>query len=92
MVAACTQPLLVGPPEQLQAVMQALDRDVIDPDTGRSVVDLQWVKSLRIENGESELTLTFEPACGAGKVMSEAAFHTLLRLQPDTDIYISHRS
>lgn len=87
---ACTQPQLAGSPELLQQVLQALNAHVIDPDAGRGIVDLQWVKALRIGNGEAELTLSFAPACGPGKELSELAFQTLRRLLPDTDVYVRH--
>lgn len=87
---ACTQPQLAGPTDCLQKVLRALNREVVDPDTQRGIVDLQWVKSLRIEQGEAELTLSFAPACGPGKELSESAFQTLLRLMPDTDVYVHH--
>jgi metal-sulfur cluster biosynthetic enzyme len=87
---ACAQPLLAGPPEQLQRVLKALNRDVVDPDAERGIVDLHWVRSLRIDNGEAELTLSFPPSCGPGKALSDAAFHSLMRVLPDTDVYVQH--
>jgi metal-sulfur cluster biosynthetic enzyme len=87
---ACAQPQLAGRAEQLQQVMQALNHHVVDPAAGRGIVDLQWVKALRIGDGEAELTLSFAPACGPGKELSESAFQTLRRLLPDTDVYVRH--
>ena len=87
---ACTQPQLAGSTDQLQQVLQALNAHVVDPDAGRGIVDLQWVRALRIEGGEAELTLSFAPACGPGKELSESAFQTLRRLLPDTDVYVRH--
>lgn len=86
----CAHPRLAGQRDQLQQVMQELDRHVVDPDTGRGIVDLQWVKALHIGNGEAELTLGFAPKCGPGKELADAAFQTLRRLLPDTDIFVSH--
>ena len=86
----CTQPKLAGRADQLQQVLQALNRQVVDPAAGRGIVDLQWVRSLRIENGEAELTLSFAPECGPGKDLSESAFQTLRGLLPDTDVYVRH--
>jgi len=86
----CAHPQLAGRHDLLQRVMQELNREVIDPDVGRGIVDLHWVQALRIENGEAELTLGFAPGCGPAKQMSETAFQTLRRLLPDTDVYVRH--
>lgn len=86
----CAHPRLAGRRELLQRVMQALNREVIDPDAGRGIVDLHWVQALRIEDGEAELTLGFTLGCGPAKQMSESAFQTLRRLLPDTDVYVRH--
>ena len=87
---ACAQPQMAGPRDQLQQVMRELNRVVVDPDAGRGIVDLQWVRALRIEDGEAELTLSFAPLCGPGKALSESAFQTLRRLLPETDVYVRH--
>jgi metal-sulfur cluster biosynthetic enzyme len=86
----CAHPQLAGRMDELLRVMQELNREVVDPDAGRGIVDLQWVKSLRIQDGEAELTLSFAPVCGPGKDLSESAFQTLRRLLPDTDVYVRH--
>jgi metal-sulfur cluster biosynthetic enzyme len=86
----CLNPELAGRSEQLARVLDVLNREVIDPDAGRGIVDLHWVKALRIQDGEAELTLSFAPACGPGKQLSETAFQTLRRLLPDTDVYVRH--
>lgn len=82
----CLTPVLAG--EQVERVMGALDREVRA--SGHGIVELHWVKSLRIADGEAELTVTFPPRCGGGKELAEAAFGTLRRLLPDTDIYVRH--
>ena len=86
----CAHPLMAGRQEQLQQVLQELNREVVDPGAGRGIVDLQWVRALRIEDGEAELTLSFAPRCGPGKALSESAFQTLRRMLPDTDVYVRH--
>ncbi|MDP1534398.1 MAG: iron-sulfur cluster assembly protein, partial [Rubrivivax sp.] len=63
---------------------------VVDSGAGRSIVDLQLVKSLRIEGGEAELTVSFAPHCGPAMALAEQAFQTLRRALPDTDIYVRH--
>jgi metal-sulfur cluster biosynthetic enzyme len=87
---ACAHPDLAGEMDQVARVLQALDQDVRDPDSGRGIVGLQWVRSLHIEGDEAELTLNFAPTCGPAKDMAEAAFQTLRRTLPDTDVYVRH--
>lgn len=89
--SACAHPQLAGRHDQLRRVLDALDREVRDPDTGLGVVQLQWVRALQIGDDEAELTLAFDADCGPGQALSEAAFQTLRRLLPDTDIYVRHR-
>ncbi len=86
----CRHPRLAGRADQLALVMQALDRQVIEPVSQRGIVSLAWVKSLRIEGGEAELTVTFPPSCGAGQRLADAAFQALRGLLPDTDVYVRH--
>ena len=63
----------------------------LDPiETAFGIVSLAWVKSLRIEGGEAELTVTFPPSCGAGQRLADAAFQALRGLLPDTDVYVRH--
>ena len=87
---ACAAPDLVGAEQPLRRVMTALNLGVVDPGSGRGIVDLHWVKSLRIDDDEAELTVTFPPTCGSGKQLAEGAFDTLRRLLPDTDVYVRH--
>ena len=86
----CPHPQLAGCAELIGRVMDELDRSVVVPDAGRGIVELQWVQSLRIEDGEAELTLTFPTHCGPGRQLADSAFQTLRRLLPDTDVYIRH--
>ncbi len=85
----CLAPSLQGQAELLREVMVALNA-VVEPTSGRGIVELHLVKALRIENGEAELVLSFQPGCGGGREMADDAFHTLRRLLPDTDIYVKH--
>ena len=87
---ACAHPQLAGRQELIAQVLRELNRQVVDPDAGRGIVDLQWVQALRIEDGEAELTLSFAAVCGPAKELAEAAFQTLRRLLPDTDVYVRH--
>ena len=89
---ACAHPHLAGQMDQLRRVMEVLNQQVVDPDSGRGIVDLQWVRGLRIDADEAELTLSFAPACGPGKALSDAAFQTLRSLLPDTDVYVRHQT
>ena len=87
---ACADPQLAGRRELVDQVLQELNRQVVDPEAGRGIVDLQWVQSLRIEGDEAELTLSFAPVCGPAKALADSAFQTLRRLLPDTDVYVLH--
>lgn len=87
----CLAPRLTGPHALLCQALEAL-RGVVDPESGRNLVDLQLVQALRIEGGEAELTLAFARGCGANRLMAEDAFQVLRRLLPDTDVYIGHAS
>jgi hypothetical protein len=87
----CEHPQLSGPSERVAWLLRELDRHVVDAAAGRGIVELGWVKGLRVEPGEVELTLGLAPACGGGRMLTDAAFHHLRGLLPDTDIYVSHR-
>lgn len=86
----CMQPQLSGPAERVAWLLRELDRHVVDAAAGRGIVELGWVRALRVEPGEVELTLGFAPACGGGRMLTDAAFQQLRRLLPDTDVYVSH--
>jgi len=85
----CATPRLDGAAEPLQRAIDALAA-VVDPDAGRSIVELQWVQALRIEGGEAELTLTFPLRCGSARLLADGAFQALRHVLPDTDIYVRH--
>ena len=72
-------------------VIHGVNAEVKDDTTGRGIVDLHWVKALRIEGDEAERTVTFPPSCGGGKALAEDAFATLRRHLPDTDVYVWHK-
>jgi metal-sulfur cluster biosynthetic enzyme len=88
---ACLAPALTGDATTLARVMDALNHEVVDSASGRGIVDLHWVKSLRLADSEAELTVTFPPNCGGGKQLAEEAFATLRRQMPDCDVYVFHR-
>jgi hypothetical protein len=85
----CPDPLLIGRADLLRRAMDSL-RGVVDGTGGGNLVERQLVKSLRIESGEVELTLTFAPLCGSARELTEGAFETLRRSLPDTDVYVRH--
>lgn len=82
-------PHLTGHSELLRRAMDSL-RHVLDPERGRSLVDLHLVQSLHIDNGEAELTVTFPRGCGSARLLAEEAFESLRGVLPDTDIYVRH--
>ena len=80
------EPQLLGPADRLQALLASL-RPAIDIELGAAVEPGAWLRSLRLDDDEAEVTLAPGLACRAVGVAS-AAFDTLRRLLPDTDIYI----
>ena len=85
----CMDPEFRGIESSLRRVIESL-RAVVDPDAGDNILDLHLVKSLRIEDGEAELTVTFPRGCGSASQIAEDAFQAMRRLLPDTDIYVRH--
>lgn len=85
----CTTPRLSGDAAQLDRAMVSL-RSVAHPEHGRNLVELHLVQSLRIEGGETELTVTFPRGCGAARLMAEDAFQALRMALPNTDVYVCH--
>jgi len=65
-------------------------RRVAGDSGGDNLVDRQFVKALRAEDGEVELTLTFAPRCGSASRLAEAAFDALRCTLPNTDVYVMH--
>lgn len=80
------QPHLLGPADRLQALLASL-KPAIDAEFGVAVEPGAWLRSLRLDDDEAEVTLAPGLACRAVGVAS-VAFDTLRRLLPDTDIYI----
>ena len=87
--APCAAPRLTGRSDLLGLAMASLRR-VMDPERGRSLVDLQLVQALHVDDGEAELTVTFPLGCGSARLLAEAAFVSLRGALPDTDIYVLH--
>jgi hypothetical protein len=85
----CFEPRLSGRSDLLRRAMDSLGQ-VLDPERGRSLVDLHLVQSLHIDDGEAELTVTFPRGCGNTRVLAEEAFQSLRSALPDTDIYVLH--
>jgi metal-sulfur cluster biosynthetic enzyme len=83
------QPELQGPPETVARVLQGL-REVVDPEAGASIVELHWIRSLKVEPDEVDLTLSFQPRTAHGRELAEMAFDRLRRLLPDTDVFVHH--
>ena len=84
----CHDPEMSGLPEKLREVLMALDRDARDPDSGSGIVERHWVKALRIDAGEAELTLAFPAHGERAQELADAAFRAMVRVLPDTDIEI----
>jgi len=85
----CATPRLTGRSELLGRAMDSLRR-VMDPERGRSLVDLQLVQALHVDDDEAELTVTFPRGCGSARLLAEEAFQSLRGALPDTDIYVRH--
>ncbi len=87
----CAKPRLTGRSELLGRAMDSLRR-VMDPERGRSLVDLQLVQALHVDDDEAELTVTFPRGCGSARLLAEEAFQALRGVLPDTDIYVRHEA
>lgn len=83
-------PTLIGPPDEVQRVMQALVHD-LGSALGGEGDGTGLVRSLRLDTqiDEAELSLAVPAHCGGGR-LADMAFQTLRRLLPNTDIYVSH--
>jgi hypothetical protein len=81
------EPQLLGPADRLQALLARM-QPAIDTELGATVEPGAWLRCLRLDDDEAEVTLAPGLACRAVGVAS-VAFDTLRRLLPDTDIYIS---
>ncbi len=94
-------PQLIGPPQQLEQLLQALHQALVlvehaahSTETGAAaetqpLAVRDFIHRLSLVEGEAELVLGVAPRCG-GAQLADAAFQTLRRLLPDTDIYVSH--
>jgi len=78
---------LSGPPADLQRLLAALASTLGFPPDQPEVAG---VRGLQVGAGEVALTLASAPGCAGSAVLTDAAFQTLRRLLPDTDIYIRH--
>ena len=85
---AVDHPALAGPADTLQRVMRGL-RGVVDS-SGGNLVDRHWIRSLRVEDGEADLTLTLSPRSCEGRELAERSFDVMRRLLPDTDVFVHH--
>lgn len=82
---ACQAPVLSGPDTELQRLLHGLGQRLgFAPDSPEQ----GGVRALRLGDGEAELHLALPPGCQSLE-RAEAAFDTLRRLLPDTDIYVS---
>jgi hypothetical protein len=88
LVPVVPDPALVGPAETLQRVLHGL-QGVVDRE-GVNLVERHWIRSLRVQNGEADLTLTLSPRSGEARELMERSFGVLRRLLPDTDVYVHH--
>ena len=83
------EPVLEGPAETVERVLRGL-REVVDTEAGASIVDLHWIRALKVDPGEVDLTVTFQPRTAHGRRLAEQAFDRLRRLLPDTDVFVHH--
>jgi hypothetical protein len=79
-------PQLSGEPARVQRVLQALDAAMDGPALGFSLPLERWLRELRLDSANAEVTLQVTPRLGTAP--AELAFDTLRRLLPDTDIYV----
>lgn len=82
-------PEVSGPTEAVQRLLSALDQALGPLRDGNLVSARSVIHSLHLLDGEAELTLAIAPHCG-GALLADAAFDTMRRLLPDTDIYVRH--
>lgn len=80
-------PRLSGEPARVQQVLAALRSALDSPALGFSLPLERWLRELRLDSEHAEALLTVTPRLGTAP--AEAAFDTLRRLLPDTDIYIA---
>lgn len=85
--ARCIAPDLLGPPALIRQVLSELERELAVEADG-DLASTGLIHALKLQDGEAELTLGVAPHCG-GALLADAAFQTLRRLLPDTDIYVT---
>lgn len=83
-------PRLVGPADQVQRVLAALETDMARALGARWPIR-GWLRELRLQEGEAVLAFTPE-LCAGDSEAAEVAFATLRRVLPDTDIYVGAAS
>lgn len=82
------EPVLAGPPALLQRVLASLSQDLAVQVPG-GLMAAGLVRALTLSADEAELTLAVSSRCG-GALLADAAFQSLRRALPDTDIYVLH--
>ncbi len=78
---------------QEKAVLEAL-RGVRDPDLGKDIVALEFVKNLKVEDGKASFTIELTtPACPARKQLEQAAREAVLKVAGirDVDVQMTSR-
>lgn len=79
-------PALSGPASRVEGLLGALGT-VMATQFGRPVAPGEWLQALRLADGEAVLRLRRDLGCRTGDI-GGAAFETMRRLLPDTDIFI----
>jgi metal-sulfur cluster biosynthetic enzyme len=87
--APAVEPRLEGPAETVQRILRGL-QSVVDPAIGASIVDLHWIRSLTVGDGEADLTVTFAPRSPRERQLAEQSFAVMRQLLPDTDVFVHH--
>jgi hypothetical protein len=85
---AVPEPELAGPADMLQRVLHGLE-SVVDHQ-GVNLVERRWIRSLRVADGEADLTLSLSPRGHEARELMERSFGVLRHLLPDTDVYVHH--
>lgn len=80
------EPVLEGPPEQLQGIVQVLKQRV-DAEFGAEVPPGAWLRALQVMPGEAVMTIAPDLAC-RGHTIALLAFDVMRHQLPDTDIYV----
>ncbi len=86
LLPAVVPPQLIGPGDEVQRVLAALEADMARALGARWPLR-GWLRELRLGGDEAYLAFTPE-LCAGDSEAAEVAFATLRRVLPDTDIYI----